>query len=358
MAVEIIRPKLDESRRVIIISDIFGHYETFRRLLKKVRYNREDYLIILGNCIEKGPESLKTLRYIMELSENKRVFVLSGDYDPICKEVFRIDRNRELLQYTLKNRTIIRDMCREQGIPLSPETNMHPIKLALRDYYQDELNFITTCPHIMELPNMILAHAQILPGELTDMKVNEVIRAEAFLEKGFSFEKYVVVGHWPTLRYTEYKRNANPIIHKGRHIICIDGGMERVRDGQLNALIWNPGNGDSPEFASEDDFPKKVALNSQVAGMERNIIQWPDNRVKVLKLSGDMAYCRHESTERNYWIPKQFLSETADGWITEDYTDYQIKVTCDDIVSPVLETSRGTLIKKNGVTGWYYGMLK
>ena len=151
----------------------------------------------------------------------------------------------------------------------------------------------------------------------------------------------------------------NPIILKNRRIISVDGGMTALRDGQLNALIIPPGGSEDFSFVSVDNFPKRIAQNSQNAGLERHLIQEPDNRVKVLKTSGDMCYCRQERTEQNFWIPKVFLTKRADGsCYTEDFTDYQLKVTYGDEVSVVLETSRGAIVKRDGVTGWYYGLLQ
>jgi len=358
MALRILRPRLDGERRILVISDIFGNYEALRRLLEKAAYTHEDYLILLGNLVERGPESLRTLRYVMELSRNRRVFCVTGDRDRVCSEIFRADRNRELLQYVLRNPSLVRDMCAEQGITLTPETNMHPIKLALREAYEEELAFILNMPHVIDTPDYVFAHAQILPGDLEEMSPWDVVHADAFLDKGFAFDRYVIVGHWPNLRYTEYKRNANPIIQQSRKIVCVDGGMTVLRDGQLNALIIPRCGSEEFSFVSVDNYPKRIALNSQNAGLERHLIQYPDNRVKILKTSGDMCYCRQEKTEKNYWIPKVFLTQRADGCYTEDYTDYQLKVIYEDEVSVVLSTSRGTLVKREGVTGWYYGLLQ
>ena len=38
MAIQIFRPNLDRNRRIIVISDIFGNYDAFTRLLAKVQY--------------------------------------------------------------------------------------------------------------------------------------------------------------------------------------------------------------------------------------------------------------------------------------------------------------------------------
>lgn len=359
MGIQIIRPKVDEFRRIIVISDIHGNYEAFSRLLQQLRYTRNDILVLLGNLVERGPESLRTLRYVMELSRTNPVYTLMGDVDPICREIMRNDRNQELLRYALNTKnSLIGDMCREAGIPLRLNTNMLFVKQSLRVIFQQELDFLCNLPHLMELPNFIFAHAQILPGALEDLSPAEVIRGDAFLNKGFSFDKYVIVGHWPVLLYDTKKRDANPIINRSRKIISINGGISRKRDGQLNALIIPNSNSFEFQTAYEDNLPKAKVLNSQFAGEYRNTICWPDNIVKPLRYSGDFVYCRHESTGKNHWIPKGFLTEKGGVWRTEDITDYQMKVTYEDMVSVVEDTSRGYLIKKDGITGWYYGLLE
>ena len=54
------------------ISDIHGDLTTFKKLLNKCEYNEEeDYLIILGDFLEKGTEILDTVHYVMELSKKE-----------------------------------------------------------------------------------------------------------------------------------------------------------------------------------------------------------------------------------------------------------------------------------------------
>ena len=57
----------EHGRRTIVISDIHAHRSWLERLLKKIDFSEKDMLIILGDMIEKGPESLETIRYIMQL---------------------------------------------------------------------------------------------------------------------------------------------------------------------------------------------------------------------------------------------------------------------------------------------------
>ncbi|MCD7806183.1 MAG: metallophosphoesterase, partial [Lachnospiraceae bacterium] len=65
-------------QRILVMSDIHGHMDNLFHLLKKLNYSRDDILVIIGDLVDKGPDSLRTLRYIMELSERGNVYVSMG----------------------------------------------------------------------------------------------------------------------------------------------------------------------------------------------------------------------------------------------------------------------------------------
>ena len=75
------RISLRPYRRVAVISDIHGALDYLTGLLERVAPTAEDALIFLGDMVEKGPESLATLRYIMALRERYTVFALMGNCD-------------------------------------------------------------------------------------------------------------------------------------------------------------------------------------------------------------------------------------------------------------------------------------
>lgn len=56
------------------------------------------------------------------------------------------------------------------------------------------------------------------------------------MDLGFSFDKWVVVGHYPVVLYGEDKVCANPIIDRQRHIASIDGACVLKDDGSSTAL--------------------------------------------------------------------------------------------------------------------------
>ena len=61
--------RLAPGRRVLVISDIHGNLPYFDALLEQAGFCGEDELILDGDFLEKGPDSLGTLRRVMELAE-------------------------------------------------------------------------------------------------------------------------------------------------------------------------------------------------------------------------------------------------------------------------------------------------
>ena len=77
------RESLDipQGRRILAVSDIHGHVHFLKKVLEKAGFCEADELIIDGDIIEKGPYSLETLRYVMELGKLPNVHVISGNVD-------------------------------------------------------------------------------------------------------------------------------------------------------------------------------------------------------------------------------------------------------------------------------------
>ena len=65
------------------IGDVHGHRDKLRSLLIKLSYNpQRDQLIFIGDLVNKGPESLATLKHVRALCvDNPRNVVLLGNHD-------------------------------------------------------------------------------------------------------------------------------------------------------------------------------------------------------------------------------------------------------------------------------------
>ena len=71
-----------------------------------------------------------------------------------------------------------------------------------------------------------------------------------------------------------------------------------------------------------------------------------------------VALCRHTATGRTLPVLTKYLRRRGEQEWCEDTSDYRLAVEPGDRLSIVEETSRGRLVKKDGVTGWYFGRLK
>ena len=63
-------PEVFSMKRTLVISDIHGELELFEELTAEVNYDStQDQLILLGDYIDRGPDSKKVLEKVMELKQ-------------------------------------------------------------------------------------------------------------------------------------------------------------------------------------------------------------------------------------------------------------------------------------------------
>lgn len=359
MALRIEKPFVRANQRTIVISDIHADLVAFKKLLKKVKFTQQDVLILLGDMVEKGPNSLELLQYVIQLRKTHTIYAVCGNCDAIALEVFKDDRNKDLLGYILSRKnTLVGEMCRFLGITINRDLDMQKAKEILREQFREELEFIQNLPHVLEVNEYVFAHAAMKPEGLQDMKPSQVMRADAFMDQGYTFGKYHVVGHWPTVLYSKAIPDCNIRIDREHKIIGIDGANVLKKDGQLNALIIEDTTKEEFNYVYVDLLKKARILNTQEIGDSSFYISWLDSKVNVLRQEKDFTYCEHCTSGNKMWIPNSYLKNEKDGWHVEDITNYQLPLTFGDIVSVTMATNRGYIVKKNGICGWYYGLLE
>ena len=87
-------------------------------------------------------------------------------------------------------------------------------------------------------------------------------------------------------------------------------------------------------------------------------IRWQDRHVEWIKDVDEGSIVRVLNTKEEHWIPKQYLWEEEDGLSCSDYTDYVLPLKAGEEVSVLGEYKKGYLVRKNGVLGWYFGLLE
>lgn len=352
----------EPDRRIIVISDIHGNLPFLKGLLKKTGFCAKDELIIDGDFLEKGEQSLDTLHFLMELSKRGNVNVVRGncdDWSYIYSPAYTVEREERTLRYILwKKSGLLWDMLNASGLDPFEIEDFGSAKLKIRERFKPEWDFLNSMPDAIETENFIFAHAAVDPSKpLSAHTSDELHRCDRFLDLGRSFDKWVVVGHYPVVLYGENTVCANPLIDRSRKTISIDGACVLKDDGQLNALIIPNKFSEDFSFIAYDSFPEKHVMHDQQAGGRSYYIRWGDSRVQVLQRGEEFSRCRHVRTGYEMDILTKYLFTNEEFTDCNDCTDYVLPLKAGDCVRLVETTSRGYFVKHKGVSGWYFGEL-
>ncbi len=350
--------------RVLAVSDIHGNLPFLKGLLEKAGFGAGDVLVLVGDLLEKGPESLATLRFCMELGEKYNVFPVCGNCDNLLRDFLATqgERDESFFRYYYEvwgERSLLAQMCREAQLPLHSAADLVRVRQELPRRFQKELDYLWALPTVLETPDYFFVHGGI-PREdrLEELDAWGCMKNDNFLGQGHSFSKWVVVGHWPVTLYREDIPSAAPIVLPQRKIASIDGGCVLKADGQLNALIlpWN-GVGEFT-WVAFDGMPVMTALDGQEASEHSVNIRWGRDEVEVLEDGKELTLCRHLETGRVLPILTDYLYHRKGTLVCEDSTDYCLEVEPGERLGVVRRLSDRALVKKKGVTGWYFGRLE
>ena len=357
---------VEPGKRILVTSDIHGHLSYLKKVLEKVSFCDDDILFIVGDMIEKGPENLKTLRYVMELCKHGNVIPLIGNVD-----AYRLRLIHELSEenvsgffnYVINLRqwagtSFYEELAAECGYSINSPGDILLSKQAVITHFEDEFKFIANLPTVAETQNYVFVHGGLREKKVSDnldKSVFELTKFDAFAERTpATFDKYVITGHWPVVLYGSDIPQMNPIIDRNKKIISIDGGCGVKKDGQLNLLIIPDINCsvDDISHISYDEIPTVCALDDQNPSTESVYISWVNKEIRILEKGEEFSYIEHINSGRKLSIPNTHIRNENECF---DYTDYLLAVKKGDKLSILSENSKGCIVKKNGVVGWYCG---
>ena len=341
--------KLDEESRVLVISDIHGNLDLFKSLLKKASYEpKNDYLFILGDFVEKGPSSLDTLHYIMELRNNPKCFVLEGNCEIIFKNMY--ERENELDFAYIKNNphTLLHEMCVQANIDLNSAITLKETLKILKNKFSREYDFLESLPTVIETNDYVFVHAGI-PNEYSN-EAKDYLRLNEFNNVGNRQKKLTIVGHYPAVNYSTNLLNFKPHFNYKKNIISIDGGNIVKSAGQLNILIIDK---KETSFLYMDNLKKYLVKDDQIVTKQDSfIINYPNTEVEILEDLGEFKLCKSIYNQRTLKIPSNFIYYVDNKPHTYDTTNYKHTVYTGDTVSLYYKTSKYSLVKFQGVLGW------
>jgi len=120
-----------------------------------------------------------------------------------------------------------------------------------------------------------------------------------------------------------------------------------------------------PDWQSEaftlytwDHLPTITALDSQAPSpaKEARYIRWNDHAVELIRKGDEMSMvCYHH---RPMEVPTQYIFDHNGVLSCSDTTDYVLEVFPGDRLYLILRLNKGCYVKKNGISGWYFGRYK
>lgn len=242
--------------KVFVIGDIHGNYELLENILTKWN-SEEEQLVFLGDYIDRGPDSLKVLRKVMELTKNHGAIAISGNHEQIF--LYWLNNPEKSSEFYFHEKvggiemihSLYPDM--KENIILS---NVNVVELAskVKSEFSSEIDFIKNLKIYHPWNEFLFVHAGI------DVHVEDFrqTKAENFYWIREEFHKtphlaneIVVFGHTPTVNLNEDKNN-NVWISPCRKKIGIDGGVI-YENGQLHGIVFTKDSNEHTVYAAKRD---------------------------------------------------------------------------------------------------------
>ena len=85
--------------RILAIGDIHGCLAQFDALLSAVELRPEDHLILLGDYVDRGPDSAGVLRRIIDLTQSHKVTALRGNHEELMLLARRGPESLDIWRY-------------------------------------------------------------------------------------------------------------------------------------------------------------------------------------------------------------------------------------------------------------------
>ncbi|MBY9064732.1 serine/threonine protein phosphatase [Sphingomonas yunnanensis] len=221
-----------ESGRIYAIGDLHGRFDLFRALMRSIERDHAargpaaTRIVLLGDIVDRGPDSARLVRGCMRLSQlNPRFTVLKGNHEEMMVHALRGD----LWAYRAWLDFGGRETLLSWGVP--PEVTgdapgIRELRAAAQLVGRDVVDWLARLPLTLRHENHLFVHAGIRPGVPLERQVPRDLLwiGEEFL--GSEEDHGVTVVHGHTIV------EDGPEVHANR--VGIDTGAYRT--GRLTAL--------------------------------------------------------------------------------------------------------------------------
>lgn len=238
--------------RKFVISDLHGQFVLLQLLLEKIHFTDDDELYILGDIMDRGPNSIdiyyfvKSMPNIYMIKGNHEVMMRSALFQALKYNDLDDERNNAYRLWKqnggYKTVASIREFLQKDAIPYDEYYDNR------RTFLKEIISFIDSLPDYFEFDfndhHYVLVHAGVDPEAArvsdTDPELLCWIREYFYLSECNPDYTYIF-GHTP-LCYINEDGSFNIWFDPDYHNkIGIDGGLALGAKGQLNCYCLNDG---------------------------------------------------------------------------------------------------------------------
>lgn len=347
-----IRLDLVDDYRIVVISDVHGHKKHLVGLLEEVGLQADDILIILGDFINRGKNSLETYEYIRKLSERENTYILKGNHEyfihTFIKDEEKIGRLHDFLKEGFYE-TIIESALNHT------DHDIHTISTEeLLTYFEDHdsMTYLESLPVYLEADGHIFVH-----GGYDESFVDEgkFLKYDNYNELSGVHELKVVVGHWPTSNLRYHELSNRPFYNDEKNIIFIDGGLGVKATGELNALIITKKNGRviySCEQYNEFE-PATITGSHQFLHEPMIHVDYPHYQFDFIEEGDVFSLCRHRHSGMTFHVFNGLIEKTNSGYeLKTGYINNFLDLEIGDEVHVCELYEDCALVKYKGTFGW------
>lgn len=228
---------------IYITSDIHGNYVKYLALLEKISLREKDALVILGDFVDRGDQSVEL---ILDVMERENIFPLMGNHDQMalgCLKVLSNEITSESITDFEENQV---EMTTQWLYSLGGHATLESFKKASKREQNLVVEFLENLSYYEEFciqgQKYLLVHGGLKnfspEREIEDYTDEEILWARTDYGKMYFQDTILVTGHTPT---ANIKENHRPnFIFKGNNHIALDCGCG-YEGGQLGCICLNTG---------------------------------------------------------------------------------------------------------------------
>jgi protein phosphatase len=325
-----------------------------------VSLGEKDYLVIVGDFINKGVNSYETLCFIEELNKRKNTIVLKGNHEYfIHYHMVNEERFAKLFQMfeDIDYETIIDALCHQMGTKFSDHKDSNVLYDQLMSNYGDVFDYLGNLPIMAVIGEFRFVHGGYDSSFDPDMDELKFLKYDNYNEHAQINDMTTITGHWPICNLHRDKLSNLPFFNEEKNIFFIDGALGVKKSGELNALVISKKDSVIEyECIQENGFIKGTIIQEHNFETEEKIyVNYPHYDIEVLFLGPKMSRCKHIHSQKEFTVFSSLLIKNNKGYeLKTNFVNNFLNLKIGDEVEICSDYDDCALVKHNNEFGWIF----